>query len=99
MDAATKDRLVQLHVGYDEKLERALIPDTTDCHRYCDKVQAIRAAVSKLAIQHLVTPRQTLTGCDLIVSKGYSVDDVLRDLVQRNLDSAQWSKITTEARL
>lgn len=66
LDAATLNRFVRITVAYDEELERDLAGDEyTDWTRF---VQRTRAAVERLGLKVLVTPRQTLQGAGLLAA-------------------------------
>ena len=88
LDAATLDRFVMLDWDTDEALELAIAGNTA-WTRY---VQAVRAAVKAAGIKHLVTPRASIRGNELL-KIGVSVDTVVRGVVRKGLSDDQWNNI------
>jgi len=62
LDAATLERFTVLNFNYDERLEMELSTN----HDWTRYVQAIRAEVSKRKIRHIVSPRASFRGAELI---------------------------------
>lgn len=67
LDAASLDRFVKLAMDYDEDLERAIsAPLYKHADLVANYVQAIRRAVARLSIRHVVSPRVTMRLCKLL---------------------------------
>lgn len=69
MDAASIDRFNFLEWPYDEGLEKAIAEkdwDHEDGKKWLAHVQAARAAVTKLSLRHVVSPRATFYGISLL---------------------------------
>jgi cobaltochelatase CobS len=64
LDKATLDRFCFIDVPYDEKAERNIAG--ADGLEWCLHVQKVRAAVRRLGLKHLVTPRATFKGLALL---------------------------------
>jgi cobaltochelatase CobS len=82
LDAASIDRFVFIEFGYDDDLERAIASDA----RWCEYVQAVRAAVAERGLNHLVTPRATYDGCALLAA-GFDWETVAAMVVYKGLDA------------
>lgn len=94
IDAATLSRFVRVMIDYDEELERDLVgKDNLQWARY---VQKVRAAVSKLGVKVLVTPRQTMQGAALLAA-GINRDEVERMTVYAGVDKDTESKLRAAA--
>lgn len=105
MDAATMDRFVFLEWGTDEALEASFLGLTerqdkvkldeggimTDSEWF-ERVRAVRAAVEKLAIRHLVTPRATIHGAKLFAA-GLGRKHVEELVLWKGLDSEQRKRV------
>lgn len=110
MDAATMDRFVFLEWGTDEALEASFLGLTekqdkvkledggsmTD-QQWFDRVREVRAAIDKLAVRHLVTPRATIFGSKLFAA-GLGRKHVEELVLWKGLDSEQRSRIEAELR-
>jgi cobaltochelatase CobS len=90
-DAAFLDRFVQLEWGYDEDLEHAISRN----RQWSSRVQAIRAAIAELGIQHIVSPRASYWGAVLLAA-GVPEDQVLAMKVRGSLDDKQWREVLAE---
>lgn len=84
LDAATMDRFCVINIDYDEKLERAIATNAT----WVRVVQKIRAAVYKLKIRHIVSPRASIYGSKLLET-GMKQADVMDCVVWKGLDKDQ----------
>lgn len=95
LDAATLTRFVRIYVDYDEALERDLVG--REHEEWVRWVQRLRAAVSRLGIKVLITPRQTIQGAKLLA---YGLDraKVERMTVFAGMDDATITKLCNEAR-
>jgi cobaltochelatase CobS len=90
IDGATLDRFATLYIGYDEKLETALAGE-----KYAEwsrTVQRARRAVSDNGIKHIVSPRATIYGAQLLAA-GVDRDTVLSVAVRKGLDDSSWQKV------
>lgn len=88
LDAATLDRFVMLDWMYDEKLERAIAGDTN----WTTYVQRVREACKAAGIKHLVTPRASIRGNDLLAA-GIEPAAVIAMTVRKGLADDQWNNI------
>lgn len=89
MDAASMNRLtVQLEIGYDEELERMISSDK-DWAEYCISA---RAAIMKLGIRHIVSPRASIAGGELLAA-GMSRTMVEQTVLWQGLDKADVKKV------
>lgn len=66
LDMATLNRFVRVTVAYDERLESDLVGN--DYADWAKFVQSCRAAVERLGLKMLMTPRQTLQGAALLAA-------------------------------
>lgn len=89
LNAATLDRFTFLEFPYDEKMERRLAPDKG----WCAHVQSIRAKVAHLGLKHVVSPRATIQGGKMIVSKMFAWTEIENMILWKGLDSMTISKI------
>ncbi len=88
-DATFLDRFVFLEWGYDEALERRLAGDQTD---WCSYVQACRHAADRLGVRHVISPRATVKGANLLRA-GVSRSDVEAMVLWKGLPADQRAKI------
>ncbi len=88
LDAATLDRFVMLDWFYDEALERAIAGDTP----WTTYVQSVRARCKDLGIKHLVTPRASIRGNDLLAI-GVEPAKVIDMVVRKGLAEDHWRNI------
>lgn len=105
MDAATLDRMAFIEWDYDAGLEGALIgvevksPEfdlskggSCDPQRWLDGVCRTRAAIAKLGIRHLVTPRASIYGAKLLAA-GVGIDHVQDIILWKGLDAESVRKV------
>lgn len=90
LDAATLDRFSVYVVDYDEALEVRLCGNA-DWARY---VQAVRAAVEKEKIRHVVSPRASIAGAKLIAA-GMELSKVTEAVVWKGLDDASKGRVVS----
>ena len=93
IDGATINRFAFLEWDYDEVWERSLVANG----RWCDRVQKIRAAVTKLGIRHIVSPRATISG-ERMLASGVAQDRVESLLIWQGLDEASVGRVKAEVR-
>lgn len=95
LDAATLDRFAFLDWDYDEELETALAEahfaaaggtDTALLNRWLAKVRTARSKASALKIRHVVSPRASIVGADLLGS-GMAWDVVEKSILWKGLDA------------
>lgn len=90
LDAAFLTRFAFLPVNYDEALERKIAgPGGAEWTGF---VLAVRSAVSRLGIKHIVSPRSTYNGLAMLAA-GMSRADVERAVVWTGLDAETVSRI------
>jgi len=94
IDGATLDRFAFLEWGYDEKLERSMAGDQG---LWCDHVQAVRAAVDRLGVRHVVSPRASMFGGQMLAA-GFGLDQVEAMVLWKGLDADSVSKVKAEVR-
>jgi MoxR-like ATPase len=92
LDGATLDRFVFMPIGYDEKLERALAGNDS----WTDSVQKLRAACEKLKIRHIISPRASISGAELLAA-GFDRAQVEQMIICKGLDADSITKIKTAA--
>lgn len=88
LDAATLDRFVMLDWNYDERLERVIAGDT----EWTTYVQRIRKACKDAGIKHLVTPRASIRGNDLL-AQGIDAATVVNMTIRKGLADDQWNNV------
>jgi hypothetical protein len=81
MDGSSVDRFLFVEFGYDEALEKAIAPNA----EWCRYVQDARRVVAERGINHLVTPRATISGGNLL-ARGIPVETVLKSVLWKGLD-------------
>ena len=95
LDAATLDRFVMLAWEYDEKLERDLATATfaasggtnfTILEAWIVKVRNARAKASELKVRHVISPRASIVGADLL-AVGIPESTVAACVLWKGLDS------------
>lgn len=89
LDAATLDRFMTVEWGYDLEIERMAAGND----EWSSYVQKARVAVAETGVDHLVTPRASIDGADLLRA-GMSRRDVERVALWKGLDAD--SKRTVE---
>lgn len=92
LDAATLDRFVMLDWDYDEVLETAIAGAT----KWTAYVQKVRQAVKDAGIKHLVTPRASIRGNDLL-AQGIPAEAVINMTVRKGLSLDQWNNVKNRA--
>jgi uncharacterized protein YqgV (UPF0045/DUF77 family) len=92
IDAATLDRFAFIFWDYDEELERPLAGNHPDWHDY---VLSVRRAVEKLGIRHIVSPRATIFGAELL-DAGMGRDKIENMVIWKGLDEDAKNKIKAE---
>lgn len=92
LDAASLDRFARVNFDYDEKLERMLAGND----KWVDTVQAVRRAVSKLKLRHVVSPRASIMGARAL-AQGIGWSSVEQALLWPGLDNDTITKIRVEA--
>lgn len=93
LDAATVDRFVMLAWEYDEVLERTIAKHDD----WVTKVQRIRKAVKDAGIKHVVSPRASFRGADMLRA-GMPEDYVMQAVVYKGLSEDQVNTIKARAR-
>lgn len=88
LDGATLDRFAFMVWDYDEKLERQLCANSA----WVGRVQSIRAAVAKLNLRHIVSPRASINGAKLL-DAGLSQTKVENMLIWRDMSGADRQKV------
>ena len=88
LDAATLDRFVFIAMNYDEKLEMALAPNDA----WTRHVQEFRRVVAELKMRHLVTPRASIKGGNLL-SAGRTWERVEEMTLYKGLSALDVEKI------
>ena len=93
LDGASLDRFFSLAMDYDEQLEAMLVPDEgRDWVRY---VQRVRAAVARLQVRHIVSPRASVMGWSALAA-GVDRATVEAGVVWKGLDAATITKLRAE---
>lgn len=88
LDGATLDRFSIIEWEIDEKLELRISPN----EKWTKKVQKIRKIILQEKIRHLVTPRASIAGGQLL-AVGISEQDVENAVIWKGLDIEQIKKI------
>jgi len=95
LDAATLDRFVMLAWDYDEALETDIATatytsaggtDPSQLTAWLDKVRAARAKMQSLKIRHIVSPRASIVGADLLAA-GLDAETVATLALWKGLDA------------
>lgn len=92
LDAATLDRFAFIAWNYDDVLELKLAANAA----WVRRVQAIRAAVLALSIRHVVSPRASIMGAQLLAA-GMPQPQVETLLIWKGLTPADVSRIKARA--
>jgi hypothetical protein len=69
-----------------------------DCQAYCDKVTAYRDAANALSIQHIISPRASKNGVDML-RRGWRMAYTEEVFVWRGLEQIQVDRIKAEGQL
>jgi cobaltochelatase CobS len=99
LDRATLDRFIQIEVGYDNGIERAMAVNAfkqaggkpeheSVATHWCDEVQTFRALLDERRILALCTPRATRHGAKLL-ARGWSFDRVKEVELFKHLSADQ----------
>lgn len=88
LDGATLDRFIMIDLDYDETLERNLTSNT----KWVDWVQMIRGAAKQLEIRHIVSPRASMVGENLLAN-GVDWDNASNMAIWKGLDEESKQKI------
>lgn len=88
MDAATKSRFVMLSWDYDEAFEQDICGNVA----WAKKVQRIRKAAEAAKVMHVISPRASINGADMLAA-GFSENEVLEMVVYQGLDRQNVLKI------
>lgn len=91
-DGAALDRWIVVPVDYDEALETKISGNP----EWSDTVQALRAAMFDLGIQHIISPRASIKGAKLLAA-GMDQTKVLDYVVWKGLDAPTVAKIRDKA--
>lgn len=93
LDASTLNRFAVIDWDYDEVLERALAGNDA----WCGKVQKWRKAKDALKIRHVISPRASIYGAEMLAA-GWTEEQVENAYVWQGLDPDQVNKIKAGAR-
>lgn len=88
LDAASLDRFAFVNWDYDEKLERALAKND----KWVDQVQLIRDIARKLKVRHVISPRASIFGAQLL-SNGLDQETVEKVVIWKGTDNATREKV------
>jgi hypothetical protein len=88
LDAASIDRFAFLEWGYDDALETKLARNP----QWCEYVQAARKSVADRGLPHLITPRATYAGCNLLEA-GLDWHEVADAVIWKGLDGETVTQI------
>lgn len=95
IDAATLDRFVMIEWNVDEAFELELTlatyaaaggKSTTDARNWLDKVRHARRKAAELKLRHIVSPRASIVGADLLAS-GIAEDVVAKLVLWKGADA------------
>ena len=99
LDGASLDRFDFVEWAYDEALEREIaLTLTTDREialRWTSYIQAVRKAIAKLGIRHIVSPRATMNGVKLLTA-GVSETKVRETSVYKSLKPDEVKRIEAQ---
>ena len=90
-DGASLDRFSAIFMDYDERLERKIAGND----EWSRKIQAIRKAVRKFKLHHIVSPRASIRGAKLLKA-GMSEARVMEIVVWKGMEVATRRKIEAE---
>jgi len=107
-DGAFKDRFQMVKVDYDEVFEtdlvRSMIKDCKDADRkrdamiWVNRIQKIRAAIARLDLQILCTPRASINGAKHIANETpFTLEELEYGFVFSGVDPSVVKQIKTEA--
>ena len=84
LDAATLDRFITFNWEIDDTLEHELANN----HEWVNYVQKARKAASKIGERHIISPRASMQGADLL-RIGIDRKEVEKDVVWKGLDASR----------
>ena len=84
LDAASLDRFITMNWEIDERLERELANND----EWVNYVQKARKAASKIGERHIISPRASMQGADLL-RIGIGRKEVEKDVVWKGLDASR----------
>ena len=84
LDAATLDRFITLNWEIDETLEHELAKN----YEWVNYVQKARKAASKIGERHIISPRASMQGADLL-RIGIDRNEVEKDVLWKGLDASR----------
>lgn len=84
LDAATLDRFITFNWEIDETLEHELANN----HEWVNYVQKARKAASKIGERHIISPRASMQGADLL-RIGIDRKEVEKDVLWKGLDASR----------
>lgn len=92
LDGSTLDRFPVIEMGYDEKLERALVGTDPKAVAWVEFVQRTRKAVDTLKLRYVVSPRASLQGSKLLLA-GMDTDKVAKMVLYRSMKAEDIAKV------
>jgi cobaltochelatase CobS len=92
LDASSIDRFIFIDAGYDEKLERTLAGND----EWTNMVLKYRAAADRLKIRHIISPRASIMGAELLAG-GLDRAKVEQMIIWKGLDADSIAKIKNAA--
>ena len=93
LDAATLDRFAFLELPYDEAMELgAATAINADAVSWVHTVQAFRRKVESAGLRHVVSPRASIKGANLL-KHGVSVDSITKSLLHKGLSADQLAQV------
>lgn len=93
LDAATLDRFITLNWEIDETLEHELAKN----YEWVNYVQKARKAASKIGERHIISPRASMQGADLL-RIGIDRKEVEKDVLWKGLDASRIQMIKNNMR-
>ena len=88
LDAATLNRFAVIDWGYDEKLELAISSN----ERWTKYVQAIRKNCDRLKLRYVISPRQSITGGQML-DAGMSIEKVEKYILFKGMNQSDESNL------
>lgn len=90
IDASTLQRFAQIHIDYDEEMERKVVEKNygSEMLGWVDVVQILRKGVKDLRIKHIISPRSSYNGAK-VIKEGLSYDQALEQHVFRGMEEQQ----------
>lgn len=93
LDGATLDRFAFLEIAYDEAMEQeAATSINPDAVSWVHTVQAFRRKVEKAGLRHIVSPRASIKGANLL-KHGVSLASITKSLLHKGLSADQLAQI------